>query len=451
MIGFMLASSVPWYLPVLFLSCLGWAFAFYLDEALNHRPLLQRLYRWAPPLMVAGLVISRAADIFSLSSTNPEVAYVLDQNASMAEQLQLLFTGQGVLEGALFAFLSFSLFAPFLPSLRGSSPDTSDFIRSRMMTHAGVWALVLLMVLFQQDMYASADTVPVSPTVELMGWATFVTVVLFTLLLMMSGEVLTATAHMASSGETSLLFQRAIIKILFAGTVAWACLFQTEVYTDAWWDRPLQNERLAMALVIAVYATWAALPHAFSTVAEGLQGPSSSQAISLACCLGLTVLVSLVLSGSTADAVDVYGEGFDAFITGWRGVAVLMFVGAASMILPTVGFDAAHHPEAWWFRITVMMFLPLGVLVSDAGWLLHPALLLTGGAFPLVYMGLIDGRSSGTEPTFLFGLVCWVVCCFLTIAAAEPVQKLQSSLLALVLVSAAGGVWLRRDKRAFPQ
>ena len=445
--GFMLASSVPWYLPVLFLSCLGWAFAFYVDGALNHRRLLQRLYRWTPPIMVAGLVASRAIDILSLSSTNPEVAYVLGQNASMAEQMRLLFTGQGALEGALWAFLSFALFAPSLPSLRGCSPDTSDFVRSRMMTHAGVWALLLLMVLFQQDMYAPADIVLASPTVEAVGWSSFLLVVLFTLLLMMSGEMLTASAHMASSGETSLLFQRAIIKTLVAGALAWACLFQSDLFSATWWDRPLRDERLAMALVIVTYATWVALAHAFSTVAEGLQGPSSSQATSLGWCLGLAVFISIALSASTADAVHVYGNGVDALITGWRGVALLMFFGAAAMILPTVGFDAAHHPEAWWFRITLMMFLPLGVLVSDAAWLLYPALLMTGAAFPLVYMGIIDGQSPPTQPAFLFGLLCWVVCCFLALTVDDTVHKLQVSLLALVLVSAAGVVWLRRDQQ----
>ena len=107
--GFMLASSVPWYLPVLFLACLGWAFAFHIEGTVNQRPLLQRLYRWTPPLMVAGLVVSRAVDIFFSSSTNPEVAYVLGQNASFEEQLRLLFTGQGALEGALLPF-SFSPF-----------------------------------------------------------------------------------------------------------------------------------------------------------------------------------------------------------------------------------------------------------------------------------------------------------------------------------------------------
>lgn len=449
--GFMLASSVPWYLPVLFLACLGWAFAFHIEGVVNQRPLLQRLYRWTPPLMVAGLVVARAVDIFSSSSTNPEVAYVLGQNASFDEQLRLLFTGQGALEGALFAFLVFALYAPSLPSLRGSSSETSAFVRARMMTHAGFWSLLLLMFLFQQDTYAPVESPPASPTVALAGWPTFLLVALFTLLLMMTGEMLTASAHMASSGETSLLLQRAILKTLGAGLVAWACLFQTDVFTNTWWERPLRDERLAVALIIATASTWTALVHAFSTVAEGLQGPSNSQAKSLAWCMGLTGCIALLISGSTADAVHVHGEGLGAFTTGWKWVAILMFFGAATMVLPTVGFDATHHPEAWWFRITVLFFLPLGVLMSNAAWLLYPAILLSGATYPLVYIWLIGGPSVRSQPMFLLGVCGWVVCFFSAFTTSDAVHKLHFSLLSLVVVGAMAGWWLRRERQASVQ
>jgi len=451
MIVIMLASTVPWYLPVLFLSCFGWAFAFYIEGAFSYRPMLRRLYRWTPPVMAGGLVFARAVDLFSLSTSNLEVAYVLGQNPSTMEQFTLLFTGQGALEGGLFSFLVFALYAPFLPSLRGCSSDTQNFVRSRMMTHAGAWSVLLLVFLFQQDMYAPVATVPSSPTVQPTGWSSFLLVVLFTLLLMMSGEILTASAHMASSGETSLLLQRAVLKTVVAGLVAWVCLFQTEIYTPGWWDRPLHDERLAVALIIATYATWVTLAHAFCTVAEGLQGPSSSQARSLAWCMALTAGVSLLLSGSTAGAVHVYPEGTGAYITGWKWVSVLMLFGAVTMLLPTVGFDAAHHPEAWWFRITVMLFLPVGVLASDAAWLLYPSLLLAGATYPLVYMTLIGGPAVRSRPAFLAGLGCWFACALFAVLVSDPGHKLLSSLLAMVLVGVAGGFWLQRDRHLLVQ
>lgn len=451
MICSMLASSVSWYLPVLFLSCLAWAFAFSLEGALRERHFVLRLYRWTPPLMVAGLVVTRAFDILSLSSLNPEVALTLDQGASISEKTRLLFTGQGALEGALFAFLGFALFAPNLPSLRGCSPETSDFVRSRMMTHAGVWAVMLLMLLFQQDMYASPENAPQRPTVDIANWSAFFLVVLFTLLLMMSGEILTATAHLATSGETSLLFQRAILKMLLAGVVAWACLFQTEVFTSTWWDRPWRDERLAVGLMIATYGTWVALPHAFSTVAESLKTPGSSQAKDLGWCFSFVAMVLLFVAGMMADALHIYGEGSEAFIAAWKGVALLLFFGALSMLLPTVGFDAAHHPEAWWFRATLLLGPPLGVLMSDAAWLLYPAVLLAGGSVILVSINLQDRTSMRERRFLLLGMAAWLVCCSLLLTSDNPRHMLQFALLAVASVSGFGAVWLRRQNLTVAQ
>ena len=443
----MLAATVSWYLPALFLSCLGWGFAFSLHGALHHRRVLHGLYLWMPPVLVAGLLVSRLVDVFTLDTTHPEVAFVFAGKATFGEQLRLLFTGQGAMEGALLALLVFSLFAPRLPSLRGSSPATSAFVQSRMMTHSGWWALMLLVFLFEQEVYTVADTLPSSPTSALQGWSAFAAVAVFTLLLMMSGEVLTASAHIASSGETSVLLQRAILKTLVAGAIAWWLLFQTTMFTEAWWERPTLDARLAVGLLIAIYATWMALVHGFSTVAEGLQAPSSSQAKSLAWCTGLTAAVCLLMTVSMAETVHIYGEGFDAFLVGWGWVAALMFVAAAAMILPTVGFDAAHHPEAWWFRGALMMFVPLGVLASDGAWLLLPGVLMAGATYPLVYAVLINRQPFLRQPLLLVAALVWALGFGASFAQTAPVQTLLLSLASLVVVSMLCTLWLRSDGR----
>ncbi|MGB1499995.1 MAG: hypothetical protein ACPG81_05440, partial [Poseidonia sp.] len=91
----MLAASAPWFLPALFLACLSWTAAFSLLRSLEQRPLFRRLYVWTPPVMVLGLLFSRAIDLIGLDATHPEVALILGQGASMAARLQVLFTGQG--------------------------------------------------------------------------------------------------------------------------------------------------------------------------------------------------------------------------------------------------------------------------------------------------------------------------------------------------------------------
>ena len=68
----MLASSAPWYLPALFMACLSWTASFSLLNVLRERPLLHRLYVWLPPVMVLGLLVSRAGDLAGLTQPIPK-------------------------------------------------------------------------------------------------------------------------------------------------------------------------------------------------------------------------------------------------------------------------------------------------------------------------------------------------------------------------------------------
>lgn len=439
----MLAASAPWYLPALFLSCLAWVFAFYVHGSLRHRPVLRRLYGLAPPIMVIGLLLSRAIDLFSLTSSHPEVALMLGDEATFQERLLVLFTGQGGVEGGLLALLVFSLLSPRLPSLRSVSTQTAEFVQSRLMTYAGWWSIAVLMMLFPQQAYTPLDLPPASPTVMLPDWSVLASTVLFTLLLMMSGEIMTASAHLASSGETQLLFQRAIMKTIVAGLIAWACLAQSDAFTSSWWARPMTDSRLAMAITIALVSTLTVGVHAFSTVAEGLQGPTLKQAQTLTWSALLTAVTMAVLTAAMADDVSVYGDGKDALLLGWRWMALAMFIGVSSMLLPMAGFDAAHHPEAWWFRVSLTLFIPFGVLASNDAWLLFPALLMAGAAQSTVYLGASIGRI--THPIVVLSAAVWMGHLGWSILAASPQQTMGIGLLALVSISLLCWGWLRYE------
>ncbi len=246
-------------------------------------------------------------NLFSLDPTHPEVALILGSEATFQQCLLVLFAGQGGIEGGLLALLVFSLLSPRLPSLRSVSAPTVDFIQSRMMTYTGWWSIVVLMVLFPQEAYTPLSLAPALPTVALPGWSVFASIVLFTLLLMMSGEILVASAHMASSSETQLLFQRAILKSIVAVIIAWMCIAQSEAFASSWWARPMTDSRLAMAIVISLASTWMLGIHAFSTVAEGLQGPTTKQAQTLAWNVSIAAITMTALTASMADTVSVYG------------------------------------------------------------------------------------------------------------------------------------------------
>ena len=444
---FMLAASAPWYLPALFLACLSWTGAFTLLRSLEQRPLVRRLYVWAPPVMVLGLLFSRAIDLIGLDANHPEVALILGQGASMETRLQVLFTGQGAVEGALFSLLVFAVLSPKLPSLRAASVATKEAIQSRMMTHAGWWGLLTLMVVFAPADYEPMSSAPLAPTLTVAPWGVLVSTVLFTLLLMMAGEIMSATARMASSGETRLLFHRALMKTAAAGAVAWWLLMQTDVMAPDWWARPMTDARLAMGLLITTYATLMATSHAFSTVAEGLHSAASRQANLLTWALAITSVVLVSITSTTANAVDVYGSGVDAALTGWRWAALALTAGVMAMALPMVGLDAAHHPEAWWFRMVMMLFLPAGVLMADGGWLLLPAMLVAGGVFPVVHLYVMSGPSRRTPSvlTAILLLAGWFFC-----ATSSPEQALFWAAASVVFITVFAGAWYRRERQRSP-
>ena len=152
---------------------------------------------------------------------------MLGQGADLGLRFKVLMTGQGAVEGALCSLFVFSILSPRLPSLRAASIETASFVQSRMMAHAGWWGLVVLMLLFEPSAYQPVEVPPDAPTVATNGWSSLALIAATTLLLMMAGETLTSTAHMASSGETQRLLHRAVLKTLVTLVVVWICLLYT--------------------------------------------------------------------------------------------------------------------------------------------------------------------------------------------------------------------------------
>ena len=204
------------------------------------------------------------------------------------------------------------------------------------------------------------------------------------------------------------------------------------------------DARLAVGVLIAVYTTLMATSHAFSTVAEGLHSAASRQATLLSWALVMMAVVLFVIASTTAHAVEVYGKGLDAAMTGWRWAALALTAGAIAMTLPMVGFDAAHHPEAWWFRMATMLFLPAAALIANGGWLLLPAMLVAGGVFPVVHLFVMAGPSRRTPGLFTAALL---VVGALIVATSTPQQSLFVAAGSLVLTTGMVAAWYRRERQ----
>lgn len=103
----MLTDGAPWYLPVLFGSCLLWVVNMSLRDGLYQRPRLMQTLRYAPVGLVVGLLLYRIQGLVDLDPMHNEIVMVLGDEATFGERFQLLMTGQGGIEGAFLSLLLF--------------------------------------------------------------------------------------------------------------------------------------------------------------------------------------------------------------------------------------------------------------------------------------------------------------------------------------------------------
>lgn len=378
----MLGDVAPWYLPLMFGACMLWCFAPSLMPWCDERGALGLVYKWTPPAMVGGLVLYRAKGIFSLDFSHTEVATILTPSSSRADQITLMFTGQGAIEGALLALMMFSLLSPKLPSLRAVGVEHRQVVQQGLMRHSGWWILICVVLLFSDSHYFEPSSLPSSPTVELASWWSLASIVCFCLLLIMSGEIVASTSLLTTNDSTSLLFRRAVLKLLLLLPVACYAIAQTEVLSEAWWARPMHDSNQTVALMILVYSLLICCVHAPAAWLESGLGQGDGQSVSMTWGYGGVVALSFFVCIGSVNHVDLFGTGMQVILVSLRLTSFIALAGALSMLLPTMGFDSAHRPELWWLRFTLYLCVPVGSLFSVSFWLLIP-LVFTAGILTL--------------------------------------------------------------------
>lgn len=374
----MLGDVAPWYLPLMFGACILWCFAPSLQPWCDERGALGLVYKWTPPAMVGGLILYRANGIFSLDFSHTEVATILTPSSSRADQMMLMFTGQGAIEGALLALMMFSLLSPKLPSLRAVGVEHRQAIQQGLMRHSGWWILICVVLLFSDSHYFEPSSLPSSPTVELASWWNLASIVCFCLLLIMSGEIVASTSLLTTNDSTSLLFRRAVIKLLLLLPVACYAIAQSEVLSEAWWARPMHDSNQTVALMILVYSLLICCVHAPAAWLESGLGQGDGQSVSMTWGYGGVVALSFLVCIGSVNHVALFGTGTQVILVSLRLTSFIALAGALSMLLPTMGFDSAHRPELWWLRFTLYLCIPVGSLFSASFWLLIPLVFAAG-------------------------------------------------------------------------
>ena len=443
----MLAESAPWYLPAMIGLTVAWIAAPYVSQKMTQEGRLWNAYVWAPIILAVGLLLHRCQTIWSLDQRSREVGLVLGGASNFTERVQLLFNGQGGLEGAYLSVLIFAALCPRLPSLRNVKPRQQEEVQVRIMAHTGWWALLLATLLFPVEAYESLTSIPLQPTQALPGWSVFGSILICTLLLVMSGEIVASSAMLAHSRATTLLFQRAILKIVILLPLAWWLLWNMEPLSTSWWDRPDQHSLETLALIVISYATMVCFVHAPAAWFERSLGVTKNQSWSL----GLTFLIVVACLFLTSRWMVGQLEGTESGMNPWLrafGVtAAFSLFATAVMYLPSAGFDAAYRPELWWLRWALILILPIGLWFSNNVWVLLPGIFLAGGATLLLPWQIETHQHEMFKQrtlTMLAGAVILGVAIFVAAPTMLVATTLSASVLAIlsVIFSKMGSHWL---------
>ena len=440
----MLAESQGWIMPLLFLGCLLWALSPMLPLHEPH----QRWQRWAlhalPPLLLFALLIDRMHALLTHDVNHPEVATLLTSVDAWPVRLQVLFTGQGAVEGAMLSFMAFSVLSPRLPSLRGAVPTTRSAIQRRMVAHAGAWCAVLMTTLLPESAYESLTLLPPQPTQTVGAWSVLFAVVLATLVLIMAGELVSATGLMATTREPRLLLQRAVMKMAVALPLLWWC-WAIHVDVEAWWARPNADSKATLGLLIALFGTAVTTVHVPAQLVEG-RSHTNQHPTRTTVAVAFTALLMMPLFGGWMSDAFGYAASADALWIALRLTAVLLLVAGAFMLLPLLGMDGAHRPELWWFRVVIGAGVPVGlVFTSDAALLVQGALLT--GTLSLMWPWILEHQHRpqryAAAASLSVVLVGWALM-WLPWPLTVTVQAVVAGTVAWSVVASVPGAWSGR-------
>jgi len=440
----MLAESQGWIMPLLFLGCLLWALSPMLPLHEPH----QRWQRWAlhavPPLLLFALLIDRVHALLTHDVNHPEVATLLTSVDAWPVRLQVLFTGQGAVEGAMLSFMAFSVLSPRLPSLRGAVPTTRSAIQRRMVAHAGAWCTVLMTTLLPESAYESLTLLPPQPTQTVGAWSVLFAVVLATLVLIMAGELVSATGLMATTREPRLLLQRAVMKMAVALPLLWWC-WAIHVDVEAWWARPNADSKATLGLLIALFGTAVTTVHVPAQLVEG-RSHTNQHPTRTTVAVAFTALLMMPLFGGWMSDAFGYAASADALWIALRLTAVLLLVAGAFMLLPLLGMDGAHRPELWWFRVVIGAGVPVGlVFTSDAALLVQGALLT--GTLSLMWPWILEHQHRpqryAAAASLSVVLVGWALM-WLPWPLTVTVQAVVAGTVAWSVVASVPGAWSGR-------
>ena len=384
------------------------------------------------------LACSRIQAYLTRSSIHPDVVFRLPSDATFVDTTIVFLSGQGGIEVSLFLLVVFSINIHRLPSLFSADSKTRQRVLRLMKQHTALGVLLAGPWLFPSDAYqvvtfSPSLTEPIMPSTW-QGIVLLVSAFCFA----MTGELFASSHQFTHTKNTQLMFNRAYLKLFVALAICWVFIFTREVLNDATILRPDAARFDAIILSSVLYASFAGLMVIPSAVMEQVFGHHQHQALSngamVGVCLILLVAHSTMLNSH--DGIDYIEEGQIWYIL--TMVAPIWFFCSLLLFLPTLGFDHAHRPERWWWRIGNLIAITFLPLLNLQAWALLPALMMCGLTSMLIGWAVERHPYDRMRRISLALLVMMNLISFVLIWAPSHRTNIVSSILVMNLLSAVG-------------
>lgn len=335
-----------------------------------------RLLPWLPVITLTILLLGEYRDAFIMASDNPRVAMYLPEGASFLDRMGMPSSNWGgaiahllIGMGIHFAFMTETKTGLALLTY-GQPGEKQERLRGILIMIAGVVWCICLIGLIPDGSFDSGSG-PSSPTQHLI--ISFDVILTIAALLIfgwgLAGMIILCLRH--SSNENAATPSKETWGLMhpMAGLLVWmpviSLVFLSIVTKFSLDEDPLFANQLHFLITFSALAVVSGSILHSSQLFEARLGSGKGRGKALSFGIGGGIIWMFLCTALLLNSVGRIGDGAGLFIVTMWIIAGICLFGLLGLLLPLIGLDARARPEAWGWRIGLIIAVPLLSLYSE--------------------------------------------------------------------------------------
>jgi hypothetical protein len=335
-----------------------------------------RLLPWLPVLTITILLCTEYRDAFIMASDNPRVAMYLPEGASLLERIGMpssnwpgaiahLLLGMGI----HFAFITETKAGLALLTF-GQPEEKEERLRRILTMIAGaVWCVCLIGLI--PDGSFDSGSGPDSPTQHLIVSVDVILTIAALLVFGwgLAGMIILSLRHSLRENAATPSKDTWGLMHPMAGLLVWipvaSLVFLSTVTKFSLDEDPQFANQLHFLITFSALAVASGSILHSSQLFEERLGSGKGRGKALSFGIGSGIIWMFISTALLLTNVDRIGDGAGLFImTTWIIAGICAF-GLLGLLLPLIGLDARARPEAWGWRIGLILAVPLLSIYSE--------------------------------------------------------------------------------------